>query len=61
MSVLGKFNRVMYTPKFSLFDVNCIYLIGMLMDDYSYWWALLLIPCVAVSIRMERLFANEGT
>jgi hypothetical protein len=61
MSVLGKFNRLIYTPKFSLFEVWCIYLVGSLAAAYSYWWYLLLVPVLILSIRMERLFANEGT
>lgn len=59
MSVLGKFNQIMYQSRFSLFDAIWIIMIGGLVASYGYWWYLMIIPCVAVSVKMERFYQNE--
>lgn len=54
MGVLRKVNEFMYDPRFSMFDLIWITVIGTLAADYSYWWFLLLLPVTIFSVIMER-------
>jgi hypothetical protein len=60
MSILGKFNNVFYTPRFSIFEVLCIVLIGAAVAEFGPWWYLLLLPTSLFSSRMERLLEKDN-
>jgi len=60
MSFLTKFNKVFYIPRFSIFDVLWIFMIGYLVSDYSPWWYLLLLPTSLFSSKMQRLLEKES-
>lgn len=61
MSILGKFNQIMYQSRFSLFDAIWIIMISGLVASSAdgYWWYLMIVPCVAVSVKLERFYRNE--
>jgi hypothetical protein len=54
MEFIRKFNRVCYTPRFSIFDLIWIVVIGTLVSEYSPWLYLLLLPTTVWSVIMER-------
>jgi hypothetical protein len=59
MEFLRKVNLVMYTPRFSIFDLIWIVVIGNLVAAYSPWLYLLLLPTTAWSVIMERHLDKE--
>ena len=54
MEFLRKVNLVIYTPRFSIFDLIWIVVIGTLSSAYGPWWYLLLLPTTVWSVIMER-------
>ena len=58
MKFLKVLNRVMFTSRFSIFDLIWIVVIGTLAADDA-WWFLLLIPATLISVVCERAFGFE--
>jgi hypothetical protein len=58
MKFLEVLNRVMFTSRFSIFDLIWIVIIGTLANDNA-WWFLLLIPATFISVAFERRFGDK--
>ena len=56
MSILQRWNTFFFQANFSFFEILCFVIIGELVELYTAWWYLALIPTIFISIFMQNIF-----